>query len=111
MCLCLPSDTTLSLILPRNLNPGGFIEIQDCIYPLSSDDGTLREDSDLGQWSKLLTQTFRSSGRHIDSALCYEEQLREAGFININIISEKWPVNCWPRDKRYKQLGEISLSL
>lgn len=99
------------LYLLRNLNPGGFVELQDCIYPLCSDDDTLLEDSGLGQWSELLTQAFRESGRPMDSALYYEQQLADAGFINIHIVREKWPVNRWPRDKKYKQLGNISFRL
>ena len=107
MSLSLPSNTNPWFIPLRNLNPGGFIELQDCVYPLSSDDDTLLENSNLKQWSNLLAQAFRESGRSIDSALYYEQQLAEAGFTNINVVKEKWPVNRWPRDKKYKQLGII----
>lgn len=45
-------------------------------------------------------------GRPIDTAYNYEQQLSEAGFVNIHVIREKWPLNRWPRDKKYKQLGK-----
>lgn len=47
----------------------------------------------------------------MDSALYYEQQLADAGFTNIHIVQEKWPVNRWPRDKKYKQLGNIPFRL
>lgn len=52
---------------------------------------------------------FAGMGRPLDSALKYEQQLREAGFVNINVVKEKWPTNRWPRDKKYKQIGMNSV--
>ena len=88
-----------------NLTPGGTIELQDCIYPMSCDDGTMTEDSALLQWSTLLNEAFRGNKRPMDTALHYEQQLADAGFINIQVVRDRWPVNRWPRDKKYKQLG------
>lgn len=47
----------------------------------------------------------------MDTALLYEQQLAEAGFVNVHVVKEKWPLNRWPKDKRYKQLGKIFLFL
>lgn len=93
----------------RNISPGGFIELQDAIYPVLCDDDTLQEDSALKQWSVTMNEAFRGNGRPLDTALHYEHQLADAGFINIHAVREKWPTNRWPRDKKYKQLGEIPL--
>ena len=104
------AHTFLPVLMRRsNLNPGGFIELQDVIYPALSDDDTLPEDSPLKRWSVLINEAFRGNGRPLDSALHYEKQLADAGFTNIHVIREKWPQNRWPRDKKYKQLGEASL--
>ena len=43
--------------------------------------------------------------RPIGTALYYEQQLADAGFVNIHVIREKRPLNRWPKDKKYKQLG------
>ena len=88
------------------MSPGGVIEIQDIIYPILSDDGTLTEDHPLKRWGDLLLQGFTGMGRALDGALHYERQLAEAGFVDIVTINEKWPSNRWPRDKKYKQIGE-----
>ena len=88
------------------MSSGGVIEIQDIIYPILSDDGTLTEEHSLKRWGNLLLQGFTGMGRALDGALHYERQLAEAGFVDIVTINEKWPSNRWPRDKKYKQIGE-----
>ena len=94
----------------RNLNPGGYIEIQDIVCKMCSDDGSLPEDSDLKRWADLLNEGFRGKGRPMDSALQYPEQLAAAGFVDIGIVKEKWPTNRWPKDKKYKQIGRCPFS-
>lgn len=100
-----PSDKNIQVTPTSNLSPGGVIELQDIIYPMTSDDGTLTEDSSLYRWGTLLNEAFRGIGRPMDTAYAYEEQLRAAGFVDVKIVQEKWPTNKWPRDKKYKQMG------
>ncbi|KAF5973508.1 methyltransferase [Fusarium bulbicola] len=89
----------------KNLNPGGRIEMIDIIYPLLSDDDTITKDSALSKWSELLHDIFTKNGRPMDSALKYKDQLEEAGFVDVNIVKRKWPLNRWPKDPRHKQIG------
>lgn len=98
----------IQLIPPpnRNLNPGGWIEMQDIIYPMTSDDGTLLPDSPLRKWSELLLQGFTNIGRPLNTALEYKQQLADAGFTDITEYRAKWPTNVWPRDIKHKQIGE-----
>lgn len=58
------------------------------------------------KWSEMLNEAFRSFGVGMDTALLYEEQLAAAGFVNIHVVREKWPISRWPRDRKYKQLGK-----
>ena len=90
-----------------NLSPGGIIELQDIIYPMTSDDGSLTDDSALKRWGTLLNEAFRGIGRPMDTAYAYEEQLRDAGFVDVKVVQEKWPTNRWPKDKKYKQMGTV----
>ncbi|SCO92052.1 related to methyltransferase [Fusarium oxysporum] len=89
----------------NNLNPGGRIEMIDIIYPLLSDDDTLTKDSALSKWSELLHDIFTKNGRSMDSALKYKDQLEAAGFVDVNIVKRKWPLNRWPKDPKHKQIG------
>lgn len=89
----------------RNLEPGGFIELQDSIYPITCDDDTMPEDSAIRRWSTLVNEAFRLNGRPLDTALHYEKQLADAGFVNIHVVRDKLPINRWPKSQKYKQLG------
>ncbi|KAL4726553.1 hypothetical protein ACLX1H_005440 [Fusarium chlamydosporum] len=89
----------------KNLNPGGRIEMIDIVYPLLSDDDSLTKHSALFKWSELLHDIFTKNGRPMDSALKYKDQLEEAGFVDVNIVKRKWPLNKWPKDPKHKQIG------
>ncbi|KAI8150971.1 putative methyltransferase tdiE [Colletotrichum sp. SAR 10_70] len=88
----------------ENLNPGGWIEVTD-ITPITSDDGTLTEETALWRWSDQLLKGTQAVGRSFDGAKLYKKQLEEAGFVNVREVVFKWPQNKWPRDPRYKELG------
>ncbi|KAK5661175.1 hypothetical protein OQA88_11066 [Cercophora sp. LCS_1] len=89
------------------LEPGGWLEVQDILYPMESDDGTLTPDSPLRKWSELLLEGFTGIGRPLNTAFQYKDQLLEAGFVEIGEIKAKWPSNGWPRDPILKQIGEF----
>ena len=89
-----------------NLTPGGTIELSDIIFPSVCDDGTLPEDSAVCRWDTLINDGYRGAGRPIDSALYYDQQLADAGFVDVGINRQKWPVNHWPKDKKHKQIGK-----
>jgi len=44
-------------------------------------------------------------GCRLDTALYYNKQLQEAGFLNVVEHRFKWPMNTWPKDKEAKLLG------
>ena len=77
----------------ENMTPGGTIELQDIIWPAVCDDGTLPDDSALARWDHLLNEGYRSVGRLGDSALFYDQQLADAGFVDVGVSRQKWPVN------------------
>ena len=79
--------------------------MQDAIYPLHCDDNSLSADAAAYRWSLLLKEGFARNGRPLDSALHYEAQLAEAGFVDIKVEKERWPTGKWAKDKKYKQLG------
>ncbi len=84
--------------------------MHDIICTLVSDDGTCTDDCSLRRWTDLLQQSFADIGRSTNSALQYEQQLAEAGFVDISTVQEKWPTNRWPKDKKYKQIGKAFLT-
>ena len=87
------------------LNPGGYIEIVDVFYPIKCDDGSLKPDSALNKWSEFMLEASIKFGRPINSVAAYKSQLEQAGFVDIVQEEFKWPINKWPKDKHYKELG------
>ncbi|KAF4442653.1 hypothetical protein F53441_11694 [Fusarium austroafricanum] len=87
------------------LTPGGWVECQDIAFPAQSDDGTLKKDSFLDQWSNLIVESSTKFGRTAESAKFYKQQMIDAGFVNVTEVVYKWPTNRWPADPYYKELG------
>ena len=63
-------------------------------------------DSYVYAWSKLMLDGCIKIGRPTDSALHYREQMTEAGFIDVVETQYKWPMNHWPKDPKYKEIGK-----
>ncbi len=89
----------------RPLVPGGWIELCDPVNPITCDDGTLPEGSAVVRWNNLLNEASTKFGAGLDSAKHYKQQLADAGFTNIVLTEYKWPMNPWPKDRKYKELG------
>ncbi|KAF4458659.1 methyltransferase [Fusarium albosuccineum] len=92
----------------KSLEPGGYLEMQDLTHPFGCDDGTLREDLELARFGRLCIEASANAHRPIDVAPKYKDFLEKAGFVNIVEKRFKWPLNGWPKDKHYKELGKWS---
>ncbi|KAK4142220.1 S-adenosyl-L-methionine-dependent methyltransferase [Dichotomopilus funicola] len=93
----------------NQLEPGGYLEIQDMACPIGCDDGTLHPDSPLWIWVTTLMQAMEAAGRPPTVAQQWKTILEEAGFVDVVETVHKWPINPWPRDPKYKTLGRWSL--
>lgn len=90
----------------ENLAPGGWLELADITFPTLSDDGTLLPNSPLAQWNEYVIKAGHMLGHSIESAKHYRAQMVEAGFVNVQERLFKWPINAWPKDGRFKEIGE-----
>ncbi|CAK7221884.1 hypothetical protein SBRCBS47491_004681 [Sporothrix bragantina] len=93
-----------------NLEPGGYFEAQDMALPLGCDDGTLHKTSDLWIWMGLVMESMEKMGRPVVSAQQWKPLMEQCGFEDVVQTIYKWPINRWPRDKKYKDLGMWSLA-
>ncbi|KAF6844656.1 methyltransferase domain-containing protein [Colletotrichum musicola] len=88
-----------------NLEPGGYIELQDHTGPPRCDDGTLKEDSKYHQWSMLILEGFKKMGRPVLVVQTFKQLLLDAGFEDVVEKKEKWPISPWSKDPKLKELG------
>lgn len=88
-----------------HLEPGGYLEMQDLTNPLACDDGTLHEGLELYRLGHLLVEASDKAGRPNNTAPKYKEYLEKAGFVDVVEKKLKWPLNRWPKDKKYKEIG------
>jgi hypothetical protein len=95
----------ITLLLARNLEPGGFFEIKDIKFPIEDNDNSFPEDCAIRRWTELIHEGTVKLGRPTDSAKHYKQWLIDAGFVNVVEMKFKWPQNKWPKDKRLKELG------
>lgn len=94
----------------RNLEPGGWLELQDYGLPVRSTDGT-HEGTDLMRWGELMCEAARTLGRPMgsDCSDLYTQMMQEAGFVDIQQRMFMWPTNGWPKDAYMKELGKWNL--
>ena len=88
-----------------NLEPGVYLELQDLNFPFRSDNGTLKSDHVLFQWSEFMLEASTKAGKPLDRSSKFEDLLKDVGFVNVKVKVLKWPSNSWPKNKTEKTLG------
>ncbi|WYZ38341.1 hypothetical protein EsH8_III_000255 [Colletotrichum jinshuiense] len=89
-----------------NLEPGGYVEMQDNVFPVFCEDNTMKKDSQVLKWSQLLVEGANLGGRSLSDGLSSKKMLEDAGFVDVQEKLEKWPIS--PRfqnDPKLKELG------
>ncbi|POS69266.1 methyltransferase [Diaporthe helianthi] len=89
----------------ENLNTNGWVEIQDIHFPLYCDDDTMRQDGSVKRWSDLMVEAGEKSGFDLCACGRAGDMMHEAGFVDIVRIPYKWPINEWPREPKWKEVG------
>ncbi|GAB1729871.1 hypothetical protein NU195Hw_g2254t1 [Hortaea werneckii] len=92
------------------LQPGGWVENQEFDLTFACDDGTLPSDTACLRWVDLWNfgiEKFGLVGRCLPEKMA--DQMRNAGFINVQIVPRKMPIGTWPRDPDLRQSGLFSL--
>ncbi|KAF4465205.1 methyltransferase [Fusarium albosuccineum] len=89
----------------ENLAPGGYMEVQEIDAFHVSDDGTLAKDHALSRWSDHLRDAAGKLDRPYEKTGNLKGFMAEVGFTDINETLFRWPINTWPKDKKFKELG------
>lgn len=88
----------------ENLEPGGWIELQDAVFKLLCTDGSA-DGSHIARFSQLILQAGQTIGRDFDIPGKYKQMLIDAGFVDV--VEEVGPIpgNPWPNEPKFKELG------
>ncbi|KAF6810339.1 methyltransferase domain-containing protein [Colletotrichum sojae] len=89
----------------NNLTPGGYLELQEAEMAFLSDDASLPADAALVRFAELLKAAGAKFGRQFVVASELRDLMREVGFQDVSLSWYKWPMNDWPRDAKFRELG------
>lgn len=70
-----------------------------------SDDGTLKPDSAITKWVDMLEEAAEKFGRPFADCPSLAKLMEEVGFVDVSLKMYKWPLNPWPKDSHYRELG------
>ncbi|KAJ0361704.1 hypothetical protein COL26b_013627 [Colletotrichum chrysophilum] len=100
------AETARLTTLASHLSDGGYLELIeiDCI-PLS-DDGTLTPEHSIMKTGNLLLEATTNAGRKYIYPPDLKAMMVEAGFDDVTMQLFKWPVNSWPKEQKYKEIGQ-----
>jgi len=73
------------------------------------DDGTMRDDWPFAEWTRYGDSAAMSLGKPLRIANKLKRWYKEAGFLDVHEEVFKIPMNPWPRDPHYKDIGRVSI--
>ncbi|KAH0436351.1 methyltransferase domain-containing protein [Colletotrichum camelliae] len=87
------------------LEPGGYLEVQDSRWPLTSDDGSLTESHSVMKWTRMLTEATDMIGRPMNITETFDVIMRKVGFEDVRKTRIRFPMSPWPKDPKLKDMG------
>lgn len=101
---CFRSHKTVFEHAFKALRSGGYLELQDCSFPLrfidSSGNGTAIES-----WNQRLIAGGAALGKDFTRAEKYKEIFEEIGFVDVVEKRTEFPIGTWAAGKKMKILG------
>jgi hypothetical protein len=57
------------------------------------------------QWINTLLDASKKIGRYLNASTTYRAELERVGYTDIVETTRIWPMNRWPKDPKFKELG------
>lgn len=92
-----------------NLNEGGVIEFQECEVFFKSDDDSMKRLKAIPVWQEHLNNASEMVGQKLNIVETMPQRLERQGFTGIRDDIYKLPIGPWPKDRRLKELGYVTL--
>ncbi|KAI5809429.1 S-adenosyl-L-methionine-dependent methyltransferase [Pyronema omphalodes] len=93
----------------RCTTPGGHVELAEVGTIAQSDDNTMADDNPIKIYFDMITKCFTSIGRPPATVERMKASLEEAGFVDVCTETVKQPLGPWPKKRRLKNLGLMTL--
>ncbi|GAD96964.1 UMTA methyltransferase family protein [Paecilomyces variotii No. 5] len=93
----------------RHAKPGGWVEFHEGTIWAESDDGSLKEDSRILTYLKLIREQSENAGRSMNVVDNLGSWMSSVGFENVKVEIYKVPWGPWPKDARLKEIGKFQL--
>ncbi|KAI1770768.1 S-adenosyl-L-methionine-dependent methyltransferase [Hypoxylon cercidicola] len=91
----------------RTLKPGKYFENKESSAIITSDDGTVTDDSALSQWGKVFNEAGKQSGKtfRVVEDDIQRKAMEAAGFVDIE--EHVFKARTWPAEEKMKELGQF----
>ena len=85
-----------------SLKPGGYVESFELGHGVECDDGTVAENSALGQWTRFFVESEKKTGRsfRVLAHGLQKKGMEEAGFVDIQEMDSKASATLNARPRR-----------
>ncbi|KAI2622361.1 S-adenosyl-L-methionine-dependent methyltransferase [Hypoxylon sp. NC1633] len=106
----MPDYTALFKEVFTALEPGGYFESKESSAVITSDDGTVADDSALAQWGKCFGEVGKKIGRsfRVIEEGTQRKAMEEAGFVDLQEYDFKTPLGAWPADDKLSEIGSYN---
>lgn len=101
----LSSARNVTYSQPRHTKPGGYLEFQEIVFYTYCDDGTMTDPYPMKGFMDNLNIGLSKLGGDNLNALKLADEMRQAGFIDVQDVALKLPLGVWPKSKEYKLAG------
>ncbi len=88
------------------LCPGGYLELQDVVFPTRGIDGTY-DGCASERLARALLQAANRLGKDFTHSRRYKKYLEAAGFVDVQERHFQWPIGPWPKGERLKLMGML----
>ncbi|KAH7303361.1 S-adenosyl-L-methionine-dependent methyltransferase [Stachybotrys elegans] len=93
----------------NNLNPGGWVEIQDYGYP--HPEGTEPPPTKLLEWRQEMVRASKALGKRIDMIEELEDLMMKEGFAEIRCVKKRIPLDNSSKNESLNQIGKSAADL
>ncbi|KAF2823178.1 S-adenosyl-L-methionine-dependent methyltransferase [Ophiobolus disseminans] len=90
-----------------HLQPGGWLQLASTIPDIHTDDNSIPPNSGYVEAGRLYFEMAEKMGTPLDAPRKWAEQMRSAGFVNVQDVVYKLPMGPWPRSKRLRTVGRL----